>query len=447
MNHIKTSIFIGLMTSTLLFANVAKDNAQAVFFLDSGKYQQAYDLMLKHYLDGDYDNQSLFLLGMSAKETKRLPEAEMYLSELLDMEPDAQRTRLELASIQYQRGKLMASKKNLLIVKASNPPRRIGENIDEFLKVIEEGIPKTWSFSAGLGYLYDTNVNAAPDAESVLGIFGPGTQILDKDSQPREDSAITGKSSIVHNYLIDDSFGWQSQVAFNFINYNHIAEYSSRTFSLSSGPSWKWDDVSVSVPMVFTHMIMVNKEPWYMRTTGIAPQLGYGVTERTRIGLTLGYSKKDFYKQFDSQKDSTTKRLELSLLHAPTNTSFIKASVGWSYEDANEAYNTITTQRSDANSKSSQSISLVYYQALTKDISFYFTPVRIWTSHEEGDPFRSMEMRDDVLSMYSSSLSYTLPVWDESRLSAGYTYFQNNSSIDAYEYIRRQYMMMFIKSF
>ncbi len=56
-----------------------------------------------------------------------------------------------------------------------------------FLAVIDKGIQKAWSFSFGLGYEYDSNVNAGPGVDTILMYNLPFT--LSDDAKGNSDYA------------------------------------------------------------------------------------------------------------------------------------------------------------------------------------------------------------------------------------------------------------------
>ncbi len=69
---------------------------------------------------------------MSAKELDLYNESRKYLEELLKKDSKALRVKLELASIYYKLNDFDKSKELLLEVKQTQPPKRVGDNIDAF---------------------------------------------------------------------------------------------------------------------------------------------------------------------------------------------------------------------------------------------------------------------------------------------------------------------------
>jgi len=135
--------------------------------LQEKDFQQAYEILHAEYTQERYDKQSLFLLGMSARELGKIDEAVTFFEELLVRE-EAPRVRLELAKTLYLSGNKDRSIYEFNRVKSTNPPRRVGEHIDRYIEAMKVGASKNWQLTATIGYMYDDNVNTGPDDPTIL---------------------------------------------------------------------------------------------------------------------------------------------------------------------------------------------------------------------------------------------------------------------------------------
>jgi len=146
----------------------SQTNAQVRALLASGQAQEAQALLAPLAQSGQADNQTPFLLAMAAKQQGNWTAVKGYLNELLAREPAAARVKLELAEALYRTGEPIRARQLLNEVKASNPPAKVGENIDAFLAFIQSETPSLFSGWVSIGRLHDSNANQGPDIDTVL---------------------------------------------------------------------------------------------------------------------------------------------------------------------------------------------------------------------------------------------------------------------------------------
>lgn len=100
--------------SSLPAAANPETTRQAQEALAQGKANEAMALLAPLHASGQADNQSLFLLAMSAKQLDDWAASERYLAELLQREPAAARVKLELAEVYFRNGQPKKAKQLLL---------------------------------------------------------------------------------------------------------------------------------------------------------------------------------------------------------------------------------------------------------------------------------------------------------------------------------------------
>jgi len=416
-------ITISLITSSLLFgANIKQTNDKAIEFLKANEPQKAYELLEQEYKADNFDNQTLFLLGTSAKQLGDIDSAIKYFEQLLKADNGAMRVRLDLAALYYKKGNLDKAKELLLIVKASNPPTKVGDNINNFLAAIERGIPKSYSISASIGYMYDTNVNAGPSTDTVLMYNLPFT--LSDDAKQTKDHAKQLSVGINHRKSFE-SFILQSSANINITDYSKVDTLDTQSLSISSGPSWQINkQVNFSVPFIFNVLKVGHKDRYYSISKGIVPQLNYQYSPNLAIGSSLSLSHKDYYKNSDRRSNSYT--------ISPYSRYFIDQS-SWINMGA---YYGRENSKTKTSANRSKGINLSYFKAFSKYININLTSSYSKTSYDEKEAAYDV-IRDDNARVISATLSYYIPQI-KSNLSLNTSYTRNRSNIDMYEYRRKQ---------
>jgi outer membrane protein len=422
---------ISLLTSTLLFAASVKEiNKEATSYLKANESAKAYQLLESEYKKGNFDNQTLFLLGTSAKQQNDVDNAIKYFEELLSRDKGAHRVRLDLATLYYKKQNLDKAKELLLIVKSSNPPKKVGDNIDGFLAAIEKGIPKNWSINASLGYLYDSNVNAGPNTDTVLMYNLPFT--LSDDAQRNSDYAFLYGISLNHLKQFDD-FSWQSSIGANITDYRKIHNLDSKSIYISTGPSLKKDNTTYSLPFILNTSIIGHKDRYYSISKGIAPQISYQLKPNISLGLTLGLQNKDYYQSSNKESNSVT--------FSPSSRYFLDQS---SYVSLG-AYLGKENSKTETNSNNSKGLNIGYYKAFSQNLNTYFS-ASINSTNYEGEEIAFNKSREDSARVLNGNISYFIDSI-KSNLSLNLSYTKNISNIDMYDYDRKQIGLTLSKTF
>jgi len=414
-------ITISLLTSSLLIAAEIKDiNKEVTKYLQSNEPSKAYNLLEKEYKAGNYDNQTLFLLGTSAKLQKDYINAIKYYEELLERDKGAMRVRLDLASSYYYTGNLDKAKELLLIVKSSNPPKKVGDNIDSFLAAIEKGVPKSWSISFNMGYQYDTNVNAGPDTDTVLMYNLPFT--LSDDAKGNSDHAITYGASFNHLKHIN-GFAWQSSIGASVTDYRKFHNLDSKSISFSSGATVKKDKVTYSIPVVANISIIGHENRYYSISKGISPQVSYQLEQDLLLSSSLSLQNKKYYEQPNKESNSIT--FSPSIRKYIDQSSFVNFGGYLGKENSH-------TQTSSNNSKG---LNLGYYKAFSKKFNIYLGASYSKTDYD-GEEVAYSKSKEDSSKSLSANFNYFIDQI-QSNIALNMSYTKNSSNIEMYDYDRK----------
>ncbi len=420
-----------LLTSSILLAITPKDlNKQAIVLLKEKNSLKAFKLLEKEYISGNFDNQTLFLLGTSAKENGDFSNAIKYFEELLLKDKGANRVRLDLAMMYYKTKNLDKAKELLLIVKSSNPPKKVGDNIDNFLAAIAKGLPKNWNISLNIGYMYDSNVNAGPDTDTILMYNLPFT--LSNDAQESSDHAI--KYGVNFSYLAKhDDFAWQSSIGANVTDYRNIHTLDSKSIYLSTGPTLKKDKTTYSLPLILNTSIIGHENRYYSFSKGISPQISYQLNPKLAINASLSLQNKIYYNTQDKESNSIT--FSPSTRYFLNQSSFVNIGGYLGKENSH-------TETSSNNSKG---INVGYYKALSQKLNTYISTS--WNNTRyKGEEVAYNKSRKDISKSVSGNLNYFIESI-KSNLTLDLSYTRNSSNIEMYDYSRRQVGLSLSKSF
>lgn len=426
------AILLTMLMSAKAFADIATTNTKARSALIAGQAAEAQAALEEQYLNGDYDNQTLFLLALSSKQQGRFEESEKYLNELLLREPTASRVKLELAEVAFRNGRPDKAKRLLLEVKASSPPARVGENIESFLAFIEAGVPKAWSAYASAGLLYDTNANQGPDTDNVLIYDLPFT--LEREAQGNHDWANLYKLGAGYAHELDDGLALQAGAHLSYTDYHRLDGFDAMNLSLSAGPSWTRDVWSFSLPYVFNTIRFGHSQDWYSLGQGFAPQVGWQITPRLLLQGRLAWQDRR-YKD-NSGRNGETLMLGSALRFALDASSHISVDGYIGQEDADQAIS----------SNYSRGVELSYFKAFDRRFNLQLSSSYSHTDYDGIEPAWN-KYREDRRSDLAANLNWLLaPQWN-TWLTLSFNVTDNRSNIEMYSYKRQQTMFAVTRYF
>ncbi len=409
-------------------ANSSAARKKAVGLMNAGKFSEAYDLLKAAQVDFPDDLDVRFLLGQAALELNQPGEAAAQFEAMLAINPNLPRVRLELARAYAAQKKFSEAREQFNQVMASNPPPAVGENIQKFLEMIEAQRP--WHARVSLSFLSDSNVNTGPGSASVL-TGTPTSQTV----TGRADTAWNLVGSLNHAHVVDNRFAWQSDASLNFLDYREENASDLAMFSLSTGPTWRLDKHTVSLPLVHDR-IHVGHDP-YNHSTGIAPQVQYALDENILLngGFTMAW--RDHDKVTATDRNGQTYGLTGGARIRVGETGQLIPGIRLGREETRKAYF----------DNKSLGVSLGYLTPLPENFTLFVQPSISRTAYDAADPFLAgacsgcNNTRRDWLYQFVVNLSKPI---GKTGLSAavGYTFSRNDSNVGLSDYKRHQFTAM-----
>ncbi|NJC05188.1 hypothetical protein GGQ97_000981 [Sphingomonas kaistensis] len=137
------------------------------------------------------------LAGISARRG-RLTEAAVLLRHVLDEQPDAQRVRLELASLQERLGDEEGARRTLRAASAGQLPKAVARLVSRWSEALRSRRPA--GFSVELAIAPDSNINRATRSDTLSTVVGDFT--IAPDSQARSGLGVAAGASTFRRFSL-----------------------------------------------------------------------------------------------------------------------------------------------------------------------------------------------------------------------------------------------------
>ena len=170
---------LGLAGSPGAWADATTDQAKTL--IDSGRSQQAYDLLIP--LESQRAGEEVYdlLLGIAAADIGRSTNAVMALERVLAVNPKNVRARAEIARAYFALSEVKTARQEFARAKQEGVPTDVAATIDRFLSAVErveEASKPTARFYVEASMGWDGNVNAGPTS-SQIAVPGFGGAVFD----------------------------------------------------------------------------------------------------------------------------------------------------------------------------------------------------------------------------------------------------------------------------
>lgn len=435
MKKLLLSGMVGL--SCLVGATDAERLQQAAQLLQVGEAGQAYELLLAQYDPQQADNQELFLLGMTAKESGKLEDAQGYFEALLAREPDAARVKLELAEVVYEQGGADYARSLLLEVRATNPPERVLQNINGFIAQIEH--PNLdfsnkrvyWGAWGEVGFIVDSNANAAPLVDTVTMYNIPFT--LSDDAKQTSDTAKVVNVGLNNAIALSDNSRWLSRLSLQWQDYAKLSQLDSLQLTVQSGPSIGLSSrLMVDLPLTANRVRFGHEDSYYYYSYGVSPRLSYQATPKLNLYASLNAAVRK-YRQ--NRPDVRIYSFSPSLQYAFNEKSLLGFGLSVGREDSAQAWN----------SNRSVGVFSQFRHAFNDDFSAYVSAGYEQQSYDGREPAFATTRKDNLFNIGAGLNYHVKPLGADLNLSISHNH--NDSNLTLYDYKRTQVYLNLRKQF
>lgn len=329
-------LFLSVGSSCVLASESVQNGENEAF--RSGNYQEAYDLYLKLFKANPADPQVNFYLGRSAYELKLFDTAMNAYERVLIMNPEHDRSRLELARTYLALGLKREAQSEFEAVLQGELPDEVRENVMEILAKLDEGQELGHlRASVQVGWGFDTNVNSNPGKEALvdylvdeLGVDGDD---VDADDE-LDDSFVQVSFALGYRYDFAQATNWQWDSSLLLYRQAFLDESDYNIFyrSVQTGPVYQADNYRVTLP--FGLDVLDYGDEDYLHSFQIAPTYTRILSDKWTLNSHLKYQEKHYREEDDKGRDT-------GLLEAGLGTyvrawgALMGAYVSFGEEDAN----------------------------------------------------------------------------------------------------------------
>ena len=285
--------------------------------VDSGEYQQAYELALPQLEQNAGEPGFDFLFGMAAIESGYPQQALFAFERVLAVEPQNQRARLELARANFMVGNVDEAKRLFDAVLATNPPQHVRENIQRFLDQINvRGQQRDHQFNASVDFKggLDSNVNSATQVQSISLPIGLVLGLGDTSRALADEFYELGVSGSYLKLLRKDMGLFTALTLSDHRNASYH-QFDLLSTGLSLGYIYKSGKHTLRIPLQWQQLSVGHA--MYRNSGGVGAEWGFDFAKQQQLTL-FGQWAQLRYKDSEQYRDA-----DLSLAGGAWSYSFV----------------------------------------------------------------------------------------------------------------------------
>lgn len=369
-----------------------------------------------------------FLAALQAIDAGAYQDAIDLLDTILEDHPDLLRVRLELARALFLKGgEDIRAQFQFERVLGGDLPETVRLNIGRFLSAIRAR--RSWSLTAGLALVPDSNINSGPSSREVT-IGGLPFQLSD---QATEQSGLGLQFSLGGSYRLPLAERWRLQLGgLLFHKAYDQSRFNDSLAQWSIGPRHLFERGEIGLAFVGYHRLY-GDDP-YALATGLRLDGNYLLTDRLRFEAGLQYRDVDYHKADDL--DGGTLDLDITFRQALTPTLLAYGTGLYSRTDA----------RRDSQDSESRGLALGAYADFGAGISLGLSVRFTVTEYEGLQPLFGRERQDTEWQESLVFLHRGVKILGATP-NLRYTRVDHDSTISAYAYPRNLFEIGLTREF
>lgn len=384
------------------------------------------------------DPEAMFLWAECAREQGELELAAQYYRDVLKLDPNAQRARLELGEVLFELREHGESREQFAQVLQSEPPKVVAANVRAKMLEVErheKGIdpPKDFNVRMTAGVVYDTNVNGGPATGTEVNLYGTPFTLDDTSTVQDDTGFLIGMDGHVSIHR-DNDLTLDANVGFSTNEYRTYEQFE--TTSLYGRLAMRHvagDKKSVGLPVTVQKAWLGGAS--YSDTLVIEPDFRIVGNDGSVFSVSVPLKKIDYAGSSDKSGGSRGVKGAFA----------INMNNGWTFRP--EAL--FDSYAADVNYESYDVFtgSLLLSGKVSNRLNGFGRGAASYTRYDAINPVYSKRRSDNNLTL-GFGLNYDLRDYADG-VSAGltYTFLDNQSSIDANTYERHQTMFTVTKKF
>nr|CBX31015.1 hypothetical protein N47_E45270 [uncultured Desulfobacterium sp.] len=370
----------------------------------------------------------MFWIGTSAMRTGESELAVKKFKQMLSIDPKLNRVRLELAATYFNMGRFDEARQQLDIVKASSPPKAVMNNISKMLSAIDKRSKKvSWNLRVAQGFIWDDNINSGPDMDSYQ-VFG-GFLTPDKLTAKLKDEASV--TTVAGNILVDagEAKGLMWNTSLSFYNKAHFdySEFNFLSIDVSTGPWWVAQKDIFKLPVGYTEREYGNDRLSY--ALHVDPEYEHYFCQYFSLRSLFSFNTENFYSTGRSGLDNDRYRFEMvPTFYLGNRKHVISLTAGYDYMDADDGRFTYDGPY----------LGLSYLTRFPTNTELFLQ--YLWAKKDfDEKPLLYNKGRDDKRNGITAIVSQGFLKYFYT--SFAFTYTDNNSNADIYDYDRTTYSL------
>lgn len=393
---------------------------------DQHQYAEALQLAEANLgLEGDAEFD--FYYGLSAMQTGQYQPALFSFERLSSSFPQVQRYRLELARSYYHLGNLERAESEFKKVLATNPPLAVQQNIQRFLDRIEQQrkqLNPSWQASVSVAGGYDSNINSATNDPSFdVTLFGiPFTATLTPEQ--RRFGSYFGQLRAIASYNspLSQYSAWDFSISGSHKANEEISDFDLSNIGMQTGMRW------LNGPMQYRVGVTAN-QLWQdaeqlQNDVGLSADMYWRPSQQWQPFARLQFTW--INNQINDDQDMLRPQLQLGTSWIQKN---ISAQIAVSYSS--------DISQNDADYQARDILGLTLSGQYSFNKGDLYASV-MWRDNQFQAPSYDLivagRTRDEQTQQ--ALLGYRHRILDSLTAYAQYSYLNNASNINIYEYSR-----------
>ncbi len=250
----------------------------------------------------------MFWFAISAFRSGDPESAMKKFKEMLAIDPNLYRVRLELAAVYFGTGKYELARQELEKVLDANPPDSVRMNIEKLQAAIDAKTKKLFAnLRLSTGIHYDSNVSTGPDRD-VIGVPGGGTIRLPPTQTDVSDMVFVLDFAGNALYDLKEKGGlmWNTE---GYLYQTHNFDYHQFDFTnlrLTTGPWYAGKKGVLKIPVAYAHNVF-GHDPLF-DTVYVRPSYEHFFSKKFSLRGVFTYASES-YDQTSRQGLDNTNRI------------------------------------------------------------------------------------------------------------------------------------------
>ena len=207
----------------------------------------------------------MFWLASCAAKSGEIDMAINKLNQMLDIDPNLHRVRLELATVYFGLARYDDARRELNKVLEAEPPEAVRNNIQKLLASIDEKTKRVFTnFRFSQGIKRDSNVSAGPDNSSIDVYLGGTLELTNTQYQLADWVTVTNMAG---NVLYDggekNSWMWNTTGSFYQTHNLEYCQFDYTQARITTGPWWIGRKSILKIPFGYADNIYEHDKLYY----------------------------------------------------------------------------------------------------------------------------------------------------------------------------------------